>query len=76
MPHDITGALLVVNFLYWTGQVQSDHFDTFLKPEMAKCGYSAVYKKKTKEVSFYESYLMFSSNEDCNFPLIPEKNFY
>lgn len=39
-------------------EVQSDHFDTFLKPEMAKCGYSAVYKKKTKEVYTGNQYII------------------
>ncbi|KAK9742599.1 hypothetical protein RND81_03G184900 [Saponaria officinalis] len=31
-------------------EVQSDHFENFFKPELAKYGYLAVYKKKTKEV--------------------------
>ncbi|GAB4861214.1 hypothetical protein Ancab_036372 [Ancistrocladus abbreviatus] len=28
-------------------QVQSDHFEKFFKPELSKCGYSAIYKNKT-----------------------------
>ncbi|XP_074263015.1 carbon catabolite repressor protein 4 homolog 1-like [Silene latifolia] len=31
-------------------EVQSDHFENFFKPELAKYGYLAAYKKKTKEV--------------------------
>ncbi|EXB97552.1 hypothetical protein L484_003396 [Morus notabilis] len=30
--------------------VQSDHFESFFEPELAKRGYSAMYKKKTKEL--------------------------
>lgn len=32
------------------GQVQRDHFEDLLKPALAKCGYSVLYKTKTKEV--------------------------
>ncbi|KAG9451516.1 hypothetical protein H6P81_011481 [Aristolochia fimbriata] len=31
-------------------EVQSDHFENYLAPELIKHGYSAVYKKKTSEV--------------------------
>uniref|UniRef100_A0A5B6YNW0 poly(A)-specific ribonuclease n=1 Tax=Davidia involucrata TaxID=16924 RepID=A0A5B6YNW0_DAVIN len=31
-------------------EVQSDHFENFFKPKLAKRGYSVIYKKKTKEV--------------------------
>ncbi|CAO2825194.1 unnamed protein product [Amaranthus hypochondriacus] len=31
-------------------EVQSDHFENFFKPELEKYGYSAVYKKRTREV--------------------------
>lgn len=31
-------------------EVQSDHFENFFKPELEIFGYTAVYKKKTKEV--------------------------
>ncbi|XP_027093423.1 carbon catabolite repressor protein 4 homolog 1-like isoform X4 [Coffea arabica] len=30
-------------------EVQSDHFKNFFEPEFAKLGYSAIYKRKTKE---------------------------
>jgi CCR4-NOT transcription complex subunit 6 len=31
-------------------QIQSDHFDDFFAPELARAGYSAVYKRKTEAV--------------------------
>ncbi|CAL8997363.1 unnamed protein product [Prunus brigantina] len=31
-------------------EVQRDHFEDLLKPALAKCGYSVLYKTKTKEV--------------------------
>jgi len=30
-------------------EVQADHFESFLEPELAKCNYSGVYKCKTRE---------------------------
>lgn len=32
------------------GQVQDDHFESFLEPELTKRGYSALYKRKTNEI--------------------------
>ena len=37
-------------------EVQSDHFEEFFAPELAKKGYSAVYKKKTTELYTGSSY--------------------
>jgi CCR4-NOT transcription complex subunit 6 len=31
-------------------QIQSDHFDDFFAPELARAGYAAVYKRKTEQV--------------------------
>ncbi|KAK9271080.1 hypothetical protein L1049_026669 [Liquidambar formosana] len=39
-------------------EVQSDHFENFFKPELTKCGYSVVYKKKTKEVYTANQYII------------------
>ena len=37
-------------------EVQSNHFTEFLAPEMAKAGYTAIYKKKTNEMYTRNSY--------------------
>ena len=37
-------------------EVQSNHFYDFLQPELAKHGYSSVYKKKTMEIYTGNSY--------------------
>ncbi|KAA8538155.1 hypothetical protein F0562_027763 [Nyssa sinensis] len=37
-------------------EVQGDHFEDFLKPEMAEFGYSVIYKKKTKVVYIENGY--------------------
>lgn len=42
--------------LYPVQEVQSNHFYDFLQPELAKHGYSAVYKKKTMEIYTGNSY--------------------
>lgn len=39
-------------------EVQSDHFDDFLSGELAKAGYTAVYKKKTAQVFTGNSYVI------------------
>ncbi|GAV59258.1 Exo_endo_phos domain-containing protein [Cephalotus follicularis] len=39
-------------------EVQSDHFESFFKPELTKCGYSVLYKKKTKEVYTANNYII------------------
>ena len=31
-------------------EVQSNHFDSFLSPELQKAGYTAIYKRKTTEL--------------------------
>lgn len=31
-------------------EVQSNHFDNFLSPELQKAGYTAIYKRKTTEL--------------------------
>ncbi len=31
-------------------EVQSNHFNDFLQPELARAGYTAIYKKKTMEI--------------------------
>lgn len=31
-------------------EVQSNHFSDFLQPELARAGYTAIYKKKTMEI--------------------------
>ncbi|TQD88835.1 hypothetical protein C1H46_025618 [Malus baccata] len=36
-------------------EVQKDHFENFLKPELAKYGYSVIYKKKKFELEFNNS---------------------
>lgn len=33
-----------------TQEVQSNHFDNFLSPELQKAGYTAIYKRKTTEL--------------------------
>ncbi|KAM1774728.1 hypothetical protein ACFX12_044066 [Malus domestica] len=38
-------------------EVQKDHFENFLKPELAKYGYSVVYKKKKTEIFTFKSQL-------------------
>ena len=44
------------SLLYTVQEVQSNHFYDFLQPELAKHGYSAVYKKKTMEIYTGNSY--------------------
>ncbi|KAL3514141.1 hypothetical protein ACH5RR_026858 [Cinchona calisaya] len=39
-------------------EVQSDHFKNFFEPEFTKLGYSAVYKRKTKEVYCANQYVI------------------
>jgi len=39
-------------------EVQSDHFEDFFQPEMAKEGYSAVFKKKTREMYSQNTFTM------------------
>ncbi|XP_027147983.1 carbon catabolite repressor protein 4 homolog 1-like isoform X1 [Coffea eugenioides] len=39
-------------------EVQSDHFKNFFEPEFAKLGYSAIYKRKTKEVYSANEYVI------------------
>lgn len=39
-------------------EVQSDHFNNFFEPEFAKLGYSAIYKRKTKEVYSANQYVI------------------
>ncbi|XP_041021503.1 carbon catabolite repressor protein 4 homolog 1-like isoform X2 [Juglans microcarpa x Juglans regia] len=36
---------------------ESDHFENFFEPQLAKCGYSAVYKKKTQGVYTGKGYV-------------------
>ncbi|KAG6698952.1 hypothetical protein I3842_08G045800 [Carya illinoinensis] len=38
-------------------EVQSDHFENFFEPQLAKCGYSAVYKRKTQGVYTANKYV-------------------
>ena len=44
------------SLLYPVQEVQSNHFYDFLQPELAKHGYSSVYKKKTMEIYTGNSY--------------------
>ena len=37
-------------------EVQSNHFDNFLAPELQKAGYTAIYKRKTTELYTGSSY--------------------
>lgn len=37
-------------------EVQSNHFDNFLLPELQKAGYTAIYKRKTTELYTGTSY--------------------
>lgn len=37
-------------------EVQSNHYTEFLQPELAKAGYTAIYKKKTMEIYTGNSY--------------------
>ncbi len=37
-------------------EVQSNHFDNFLAPELQKAGYAAIYKRKTTELYTGSSY--------------------
>lgn len=37
-------------------EVQSNHFDNFLSPELQKAGYTAIYKRKTTELYTGDSY--------------------
>lgn len=53
-------SLCIILILDW--QVQSDHFENFFSPELEKRGYSAIYKKKTKEVCFLKIFLDANSN--------------
>ncbi|XP_062163326.1 carbon catabolite repressor protein 4 homolog 1-like isoform X2 [Alnus glutinosa] len=39
-------------------EVQSDHFESFFKPELANCGYSVLYKKKSKELYTPNQYII------------------
>lgn len=47
-------------------QVESDHFANFYAPQLAKHGYSALYKRKTNPVSFFCA----ADNDSCLFLLL------
>ena len=68
--------VFLIQYSLMSGQVQSDHFEDFFKPELTKRGYAVLYKKKNDQVELHKCNLILTVMQFQMIYFDQNENFY